>query len=764
MPELPEPSERSRPVLWALVAAVLATIGVLGWLLAGWTLGGPWALPVFLLTLFAAGYVPGTLCLSMCKASLSPLEDVALSPLLGLNLSAAVYWVAMAVGAGWLVAVWVLLAVVAWLLRGGVAGLRRRWLLLAPNRFHLALLGVVVLSLLPLGLQPLFVHNLSPLPGGEITFYPLADVVIHASMANELTHTVPPRVPFFPESSATYHYGMDLVTAMLSALTPLGVQDLMVRFLPAFFLGTAVLAIYSFARRWLGSGWGGVLTALLTLFGDDFSYVPGLLLGSSLPWNIQFFAVPSVVSLYLLNPMLPALGLMFAAFFCLLRYARGEAGRWLLLSAVFIAMLIEYKVFTGAHVLLATGTVGLVRWIRLRDARLLAVTAAASGLALLIMLPMASGGPAVPISFRFRPGPYVVHMLANLGLGDTALTRHIATLFYGESVSPLGVVLLPLALLLYLLGAWGMRILGLPALLNRRGAFGPSDALRPCMAVLVLAGPLLSLVFEVVPTGHPPYSQYNNAIWLFVGSKYVAWVFVVECLLGGLRRSMSRWRRAGMVAGLVVLSVPSSVQYLLAWQWTGERIPVIPREEMEAIRALDKAAAPGDVVVAPESIAGHVVSLTRCRAQLLTVFPAWLMSPEEHARRLAEANQFWVTWSQGRFALDVLGRMRARYVIVDVRRLPPPPRDPESTGHFQRVFANAGLIVYRVAPPATPPAGAASPRFPAPVDPRIPGCRARPPARSSRSRPGPSSTWCRASARASTAPWTRCSSVPAASW
>src|SRR5262249_39582916 len=148
-----------------------------------------------------------------------------------------------------------------------------------------------------------------------MSFCHWADVPFHLSIANELTHAVPPQVPFAAGQELSYHYAMDLLAALLNRGAGLSVMDLTVRFLPTFFLTLAALSIFCFSRAWLGSGRGAALTTFLILLAEDFSFVPRLLVGRPAGggigcWSVDYFQVPSTFSLYNLNPIVPALALL----------------------------------------------------------------------------------------------------------------------------------------------------------------------------------------------------------------------------------------------------------------------------------------------------------------------------------------------------------------------------------------------------------------------------------------------------------------------
>jgi hypothetical protein len=196
------------------------------------------------------------------------------------------------------------------------------------------LASLVALILVPLFFLPMYYRNMVLLPDGSMSYLDgPADPLFHLSVANELTHSVPPQVPFLAGQPLPYHYAMHLLAAMLSNVARLTTLDLMFRFLPTFFLAVTALAIFCFARIWMGSSYAALLAAFLVIVGEDFSFIPGLLLKSDEVWSYWFFHVPTIYSCYFINPILPTLAILFAGLLCLVRfYEKGGRG-WLVVTA-----------------------------------------------------------------------------------------------------------------------------------------------------------------------------------------------------------------------------------------------------------------------------------------------------------------------------------------------------------------------------------------------------------------------------------------------
>src|SRR5262249_15812078 len=208
-------------------------------------------------------YVPGKLLLIAFKRTLSPLEDVTLASVLGLVVSGLVYWLMAFAQQGRFYLIWPLTAagLCVWFIGSTRKSLLRNSARLElfsqgsatppRDRSTLALAGVLVLGIIALAFSPLFYTNFTWHPDCTIRVYPVADVLFHIAIANELTHTVPPQAPLFAGHPLSYHYGMDLTVAMFARATGLNARDLTVRFVPTLFIALSMLSVFCFSRNWL---------------------------------------------------------------------------------------------------------------------------------------------------------------------------------------------------------------------------------------------------------------------------------------------------------------------------------------------------------------------------------------------------------------------------------------------------------------------------------------------------------------------------------
>ena len=669
-----EPARAWTATPWLLVVLLLAVA------FARWTATTPWAFLGFLLAAAAMFYLPGRLCLDLSGLSLDVFGRTGVSTLLGMLASASIYWLATFLGTQSIVWLWPVLASLLWLSIRRRSGAPRSS---AGVDTHVVASGLVLLAIVPLAFLPLFYPNLSRLPQGETSFYALPDLILHLAVANELTHAVPPQVPFLPGLPLGYHYGMDLVTALLQTCGLDG-ADLTVRFMPTLFMTVTVLTVFSFNRMWLGSTGGAALTTLLVIFGEDFSFVPGLAYGAPIPWCIYFFGTPTVVSLYLLNPMLPALALLFGGLHAVTLFCREGRRGGLVVAAVLFAALTEFKVFCAVQVLLALAIAGVLRLWRSGGTRTLQACAAVSAGTLPLLLLNWFGASRAVV--RLQPWPYVPAMMIRLGLWDTGLGHAVKNLTEGRLSISSVTAFFGVGVPLYLLGSFGLRSLAVSSI--GKAVVRPDDGPRLILSTFILLGPLLTLTCTITAAGYPAAPQYNNAVWFLVAAKFVAWVFVAETLVAWWR-DRGFGRRFGGVCLALALSLPSSLQFF-AFQMKGETIPTLDADTVALLDFLEKRA-PGEFVLAADETAQAIVGFTRCRSLVLSVFPHYFISRDELEQRARTVEALWKGLAAGELRQDLLATLGADLLVLDRVALP-----AASGVEGERVYENRRFVVLRL--------------------------------------------------------------------
>jgi hypothetical protein len=656
---------------------------------------------LFFVAIAMLTYGPGKLLLLLLKRTLSPIEDVTLACVLGLLVSGLVYWlIAFAYQARtyvlWPLATIALLVYLHarnWKSRFGhfekLAPHNEETVRRSCDRSGLAVAGIVALGITALTILPQHYTNLTRRPDGTMRVRPIPDVFLHIAIANELTHTVPPQSPVFSGHPLTYHYGMDLTVAMFANATGLNTTDLTLRFVPTLFLALSMLSVFCFSRSWLGSGYFAVLVVFLVFFGEDFSFIPGLLQGEKGDWSVTYFGVPTVFSLFYTNPMLPGVGLLFAGLFCLQRYLQEHGGAWLLLSALLLVALMEVKVFTAAQIMCSLGFAAIVYFLVFRNADLFKVAALTATLAAPLVLSIYLGNKrGAEITTAFDPWLYVSVMMQVLGMKDR-LTGVVA--------------LTGIALPIYLVGCLGLRVIGVPGILRAVFRPDPKSGLRFVLAFFVVIGPIIALTCSITPAGWT--HAFNNSGWFLVQSKYVAWIFAVEVLQTLYRQLIARGMRPGPAAGMitasaVALSVPSTVQhfalerdpYHLNGKPLAKESQSYSLETLNVIDFLRKDALPGDVVLPGDNLLAPTLALTKCRVPI-SYFSSFQVALSGYSQRERAEKEFWEAWRLGSVQQEFLREVGVRYLAVSKRTEGIPATIPAA---LSEVFANSEFAVFKV--------------------------------------------------------------------
>jgi hypothetical protein len=357
---------------------------------------------------------------------------------------------------------------------------------------------------------------------------------------------------------------------------------------------------------------------------------------------------------------------------------------------VLVAFSVEYKVFGAAHLLLALALATSLRLLALRDARLLPPIAASALLTLVLAAPIVVAGSGHAV-VRLEAWPYVPAALIQTGLWESWLGRAVRSFFEGgEGRLGGAIVFAGVALPAYLAAAFGARLLGLPTVWRELRSPRPSDPTRLVVAMLILLGPLISLCLSITPAGYPRQSQYNNAVWFFVQSKYFAWIPAVEafCAWSRPREPKARALALGL---LLALALPSTVQHV--WLCANDPLGSLARDERAMLAFLTATAEPGDVALAPGELAAPIVMLTPCRAPLLSVFAYSFLPLSVLEERQGELETFWSSWRRGEYLPEVVARQRARFIVTDKRGAGPGP----ALSALRRVYENDSYLVLAVA-------------------------------------------------------------------
>jgi hypothetical protein len=292
---------------------------------------------------------------------------------------------------------------------------------------------------------------------------------------------------------------------------------------------------------------------------------------------------------------------------------------------------------------------------------------------------------------KFEPGVYISQAMKAIGMKDW-LSGWLTFAF--------------VAVPIYLVGSLGLRVIGLPAMLN--GIFRPNakSALRFILALFVMTGLSIALMFSITPAGWT--FGYNPVSGTFlVQSKYVAWLFAVEVCQTLYRWAVGRGVYSSVAAATITvvavgLSVPTTVQHFIFWRNPdhffgagkpfGQQLQSYDRETLAVTDFLVKNANPGDVIMCQDELLPAILALTNCRVPL-GYFGYASVARSDYTRRESEVKEFWEDWRLGKLQQELVREAGIRYILVRKTAEVIPEKIPHN---ISKVFENSEFAVFRL--------------------------------------------------------------------
>lgn len=372
------------------------------------------------------------------------------------------------------------------------------------------------------------------------------DALFHLGIVRSLETSYPPRLLSVSGEPIGYHPGYHLELALWSRFFGIAPEDGLMRVGAVFNIVLYVLSAYLLAKRLVERESTRVLSAILVLasgFGFAFFFRP------SVDWWSLTFMDWALVSIFLANPLLPALSLLFVGLALLNDYQETGARGSLAAGVFALTFLFLVKMFLGAQVLAALGLAVVSMRRQHRALISFTVLALASTPLVLKTLAAAAGSNTV---VGIRPLEIVRYSMEKLDW--RAAVEALAGV--GSFAAPKeGFLLVAAATLLWLVGFLGLRLLGLPALFRDLSS---RSFLPSVLAWFAVIGFPLSLLLRIAPAeaeGLSRLEALNDAGWFATASGIVLWFPTA--------RALSRFRSGVAAVAVLALALPSTVQHFL---------------------------------------------------------------------------------------------------------------------------------------------------------------------------------------------------------
>lgn len=541
-----------------------------------------------------------------------------------------------------------------------------------------------------------FWHRLASTSSGIVLYgdYDSADLAYYAAEASEASHTVPPMASYYSGHKLNAAYYPHLVLAMVHRFAAVPVLSIYFQYAWPAFLSLVALTAFAVVRS-LASRGVALLAVGLMLVGSDFSYLAAWFLPhAAIDWDYLLwptnFLSPTMQVLHFAT-WAPSLPVFFTALYAIVRGIQTRTRGWILLSALLIAVLFEFKPFAYVVLMAALCAAAVFSGADWPVRRRFAATV---GLGVLFTLPFLVGVA------RLDPGDRRSRLLLDyfllprrmlIKLDLTAAFTSAAS-WLAPSASLRTPVLLLLATIVFLLVGIGIRWIGAPGVWRAiRPNADPDAAAWRLLGWGVVAGVAIPFVLATDP--------YVDTLQFYLTGLYLMWIFTAVALTTFARAHP----RIGAIAiaAAIAVTLPSSIHYL-ARKWTdAERPPraALSRAELTIAQYLRTRDPETTVILHDRPLAPSLMTIVSERRIVL----GWDVrySAVGGEGRLRDVNAFYAS-AHGNpdAALETLGRYRVTHVIV---RTPGDQVHPAVLARLKLVLQYPDVSLYAVPSPLAGP-------------------------------------------------------------
>ncbi|GMR23036.1 MAG: hypothetical protein BMS9Abin37_1429 [Acidobacteriota bacterium] len=493
-----------------------------------------------LAALFLAQFLPGFLLVKLLDVGRDREERFVMAAVFGGPIAALLYLVVLL--SDWSPLYWLLLVNLA--VAAVVVPFRSpqsfRW----PRSTMLTLMAILVAACVPY----LLTTGSSFLPDAEGSLVVdralQRDVLFHLGIIRSLEHDYPPALLSMSGIPVGYHVGYHLQLAAWARFFQIDAIDGLLRVGTLWQLMLLVASAFVLARRFTENNTGHLLLPILILCAG-FGYL--FFLRPTVDWWSLVFMDVTLVSVFLANPLLPALPVLFIGLALFDDYTRGEGRGALAGSSVCSVFLLVVKMFLGAQLLAAMGLAAVWNWGN-RKLRTAIIVISMASLPFLAHTFLAAEGSNTNVGLR--PLEIVRYSMEKLDWSRAIEAVAAVGRFDAPSIAW---VLAFAVTLFWITGFLGLRLVGVRRWVRDLGS--NATPLRRTMAWFVAIGFPVALVFRIAPAESQALSRLeaqNDVVWFAAASGILLWFWVADAVRG----------RAAFIA-VLVLALPSTVQHFV---------------------------------------------------------------------------------------------------------------------------------------------------------------------------------------------------------
>lgn len=416
------------------------------------------------------------------------------------------------------------------------------------------------------------------------------DGMWHVALMEEVKKQFPPRSPIFAgENLYNYHYLVDVLMGDFYRTFPFfSALDLYFRFFPVLFSWLYGLSVFSFITHWRSSSRIGYLGVFFSYFVGSFGFIVTFIQngkifgGETVFWAAQQNTIlgnpPHAVSHFIL----PAFFLSLAIFL-----KKRNVG-WFLISLLLGSTLAGYKVSGGLVLLIGVGAGAFVDLIFNRKIQTLLLSCVL-GVSNFVTFKLMTS-PEAASFLMFLPWWFIRTMIVvKLDWVDLEHKRQ-HYLSVGTWKAYLRVVQLEtMALLIFIVGNLGMRVLGLLALVKSVNLSVLKSPLDIALIVSMITGFIMPIFFvqKGIIYNNIQFMQYFLLIFGFYAAVSVYYI---------LQKGRNRIFRIIFFLILITLSVPTVIGNFVEF-YNRPAYAYISNAEIDALKYLKNNSQENDIIL-----------------------------------------------------------------------------------------------------------------------------------------------------------------------
>lgn len=284
------------------------------------------------------------------------------------------------------------------------------------------------------------------------------DGIWHLSVINQLKQNFPPQNPVFSgETLSNYHWGFNLIVALISKFTTINSSVLYFQILPIIFSIILGLLSYKLAYLLTRNSPISILFVILNYFSSSWGWIvtlfkSGQIGGESLFWSMQSAST-------LLNPPYAlSLIILFSGLILWLKYHNSNSAKWGIIIGILLGLLSFIKVYSAILIGLSLSIYWLIDLVRNKKFSAFNFSICISmGLVSFLLLKILGVLDNVSL-MEFKPFWFTHSLIESI---DKFYWPRLASFRYNQTNFIVSIIIELFLIFIFLVGNLGLKILGL---------------------------------------------------------------------------------------------------------------------------------------------------------------------------------------------------------------------------------------------------------------------------------------------------------------